>query len=85
MSIYPVEKYIELDNNPYLLGRIALNEVQSQFMAEIDIIYKESHKIFMHVGIIFNQPGHEEAFIMAVQKLREFLEKLENSVISHDP
>lgn len=77
MNSYPVEKYIELENNPYLLGRISINQVKENFNAEIDIIHKESHKIFKHVDIVYNQPSAEEALIVGVQRLRQFLEKVE--------
>lgn len=77
MINYPVEKYIDLDNNPYLLGRIIVNQVNTNFHAEIDIIHRESHKIFKHVDIVYGQPSGEEAIIAGVQKLRHYLESLE--------
>lgn len=77
MKDFPQEKYIELDNNPYLLGRITVNQVKDSFHAEIDIIHRESHKIFAHVDIVYHQPSGEEAVIVAVQRLRQYLEKLE--------
>lgn len=76
MTSYPVEKYIELENNPYLLGRISVNQVKENFNAEIDIIHKESHKIFKHVDIVYNQPSAEEAVIVGVQRLRKFLDEV---------
>jgi hypothetical protein len=84
MTIYPVEKFIELDNNPYLLGRITVIQVNDLYNAEVDIIYKESHKIFKHVGIIWREHNGEEALICGVQKLRQFLEAVEKD-ISNDP
>ena len=77
MTIYPVEKYIELENNPYLLGRITLNQVKEEFTAEVDIIHRESHKIFKHVTIIYRQQSAQEALILGIQSLRHFLESLE--------
>ncbi len=77
MSEYPKEKYIELDNNPYLLGRITVHVVKETFHAEIDIIHRESHKIFKHVDIIYYQHSAEEAIISGVQRLRKFLEQIE--------
>ena len=76
MASYPVEKYIELENNPYLLGRISVNQIKENFNAEIDIIHKESHKIFKHVDIVYNQPSAEEAVIVGVQRLRRFLDEI---------
>ena len=77
MIEYPQEKYIELENNPYLMGRISIHHVKESFNAEVDIINKESHKIFKHVDIIYNQYTAEEALILGVQRLRQFLEALE--------
>lgn len=77
MSEYPKEKYIELDNNPYLLGRITVHVVKEDYHAEIDIIHKESHKIFKHIDVIYHQHSAEEAFITGVQRLRKFLEQIE--------
>lgn len=77
MREFPIEKYIELENNPYLLGRISINQVKEEFVAEVDIIHRESHKIFKHVDIVYQQYSAEEALIVAVQKLRQFLEAIE--------
>ena len=76
MNDFPVEKYIELENNPYLMGRITINQVKDNFNAEIDIIHKESHKIFKHVDMVYNQYSAEEALIVGVQRLRVFLDDL---------
>lgn len=78
MKEYPQEKYIELENNPYLLGRITIHQLKDDFHAEVDIIHKESHKIFKHVDIMYNQYSSEEALISGVQRLRKFLEAVEN-------
>lgn len=77
MKEFPVEKYIELENNPYLLGRITLHQVKNDFHAEVDIIHRESHKIFKHVDIVYHQYSGEEALIVGVQRLRQYLESIE--------
>jgi hypothetical protein len=79
MKEYPIEKYIDLENNPYLLGRISVNQVKEDFHAEVDIIHRESHKIFKHIDIIYNQHSAEEAIISGVQRLRQFLEQVEKN------
>ena len=79
MTDFPKEKYIELENNPYLLGRITVHHVKNDFHAEIDIIHRESHKIFKHVEIVYHQQSSEEALITGVQRLRRFLEKVEKT------
>ena len=77
MKDFPQEKYIELENNPYLLGRITIHQVREEYHAEVDIIHKESHKIFKHVDIVYRQHSAEEALITGVQRLRQFLEQVE--------
>lgn len=79
MNDFPQERYIDLENNPYLLGRITLHQVKENFHAEVDIINKESHKIFKHVDIIYHQHTAEEALIIGVQRLRKFLESVEKT------
>ncbi len=77
MKEFPTEKYIDLENNPYLLGRITIHVVRESYHAEVDIIHKESHKIFKHIDIVYHQLTAEEALIVGVQRLRRFLEKVE--------
>ncbi len=77
MKDFPQEKYIDLENNPYLLGRITISQVREDYHAEVDIIHKESHKIFKHVDIVYNQMSAEEALIVGVQRLRRFLDEIE--------
>jgi hypothetical protein len=77
MAEYPLEKYIDLENNPYLLGRITVHQVKEDYHAEVDIIHRESHKIFKHVDIVYRQYSAEEALITGVQRLRQFLEDIE--------
>ena len=79
MSEFPQEKYIDLDNNPYLLGRVTIYHVKDDYHAEVDIIHKESHKIFKHVDIVYHQYSAEEALIVGVQRLRLFLDKIEKA------
>ena len=78
MVEFPLENYIDLENNPYLMGRITVNRVAREYHAEVDIIHKESHKIFKHVAIIYRLSSAEEATLSGVQKLRRFLIELEN-------
>lgn len=84
MNDFPVEKYIDLENNPYLVGRIIIYQVKEEFHAEVDIIHRESHKIFKHVDIIYRQYTSEEALIVGVQRLRLFLEKIELEQAKND-
>jgi hypothetical protein len=85
MKDFPVEKYIDLENNPYLLGRITIHQVREDYHAEVDIIHKESHKIFKHVDIVYHQLSAEEALISGVQRLRRFLEDVEKQQSDEEP
>jgi hypothetical protein len=84
MKNFPLEKYIDLENNPYLLGRVTIHHVKEDFHCEVDIIYKESHKIFRHVEILYNQQSAEEALITGVQRLRVFLERVEAESVGEE-
>ncbi len=84
MRDLPFESYIELENNPYLMGRITIYQVKEDFHAEIDIIHRESHKIFKHVDIVYRQQSADEALISGVQRLRTFLEKIEQEAAISD-
>lgn len=84
MNDFPREKYIDLENNPYLLGRITIHHVKDDYHAEVDIIHRESHKIFKHVGIIYHQHSSEEALTSGIQRLRQFLEEVEKSAASQE-
>ena len=84
MSEYPKEHYIELENNPYLMGRIAINHIKDDFVAEIDIIHKESHKIYRHIDILYSGYSAEEALISGIQRLRRFFEEVEKQQVEHD-
>jgi hypothetical protein len=51
---FPMEKYIEFDNDPYFLGRITVNKFKTQFHVELDIVHKETHKIYKHLGRLYD-------------------------------
>ncbi len=79
MKEFPQEKYIDLENNPYLLGRVIIYHVRDEFHAEVDIIHRESHKIFKHVDILYQQHSSEEALNSGIQRLRLFLDKTQQA------
>lgn len=80
MKEFPQEKYIDLENNPYLMGRITIHHVKNDFHAEVDIINRESHKIFKHVDIVYGEITAEEALIVGVQRLRRYLDSVEKEL-----
>lgn len=70
---YPQDYFIELENEDYRVGRLSLNKLQNTFVMEIDIVQKESMKIWQHVDILFNLPERDEAIDAGVQRLSNFL------------
>ncbi len=70
---YPCEHIVPLAGNEYLLGRLTLNFAHDGLSVEIDIIQKESRKIFRNVARLYKIEDHDEALYLGVQKLSEFL------------
>lgn len=76
--VYPKEFYIELVGNDNLLGRLTVFQSKEAFSVEVDIVLKESKKIFKHIGIFHNQEIEQEAVDYGVLKLSHFLESVKN-------
>jgi len=70
---YPQDYFIKLEQNEFQVGRLTLNLLGDQFSVEIDIVQKESKKIFRHVGILYNLSEKDEAIDAGVQHLSHFL------------
>ncbi len=66
---YPKEYFVPLSNEPYFLGRIIVNKMKSGFQLDIDIVNKETLKIYHHLGQLFGEESEEEAIRKAVQKI----------------
>ncbi len=71
---YPQDYFIRLDQTEFQIGRLTLNLLGESFSVEIDIVQKESKKIFRHVGIIYNLEEKDEAIDAGVQYLSTFLQ-----------
>jgi hypothetical protein len=74
MEEYPQDYFVKIENEEHHIGRITLNKVKS-FNVEIDIVQKESKKIFQHVDILFDIEDKTEAIDSGVQVLAKFLKK----------
>ncbi len=72
---FPAEYFIKLEGNEFLLGRLSINKLNHSFWVEIDIVQKESRKIFAHVGDLHGISDLDEAIVRSVQTLSEFLKK----------
>jgi hypothetical protein len=68
------EFYIELKGlSPYYVGRISVLPQGELFTTEVDIVQKESGKIYCHVKTLFNQADERESVDLAVHHLKAFL------------
>jgi hypothetical protein len=79
-SEYPKEALFELKNNPHHMGRITVVKLKEEFSAEIDIILKESHKIFHHVETLYNYEEERDVYNTAMQKLLDFLSNKQQEI-----
>lgn len=72
------EYFVPINENPHVLGRIVLIEKNdSTLVSEIDLIFKESGKIYAPVGRIDNLENKDDALSLSRQKLSLFLLKKE--------
>ena len=70
---YPKDFFVRLENDEYREGRISVNKLNSEFMAEIDIVQKESRKIWQHVKSIYSCPTEHDALEDASYLLGKYL------------
>jgi hypothetical protein len=70
LESFPIEKYVEFDNEPWFLGRIVVHKVKEHFHVEVDIVNKKSHKIFRHIASLYNFDDHRDALEMGYRELR---------------
>ncbi|MDH5581795.1 MAG: hypothetical protein OEY33_07795 [Bdellovibrionales bacterium] len=76
---YPRDYFIKLQGEDNRVGRITVNLVDDQsFTLEVDIVFKESKKIWDHVGQLFNQTSEEEGIENAVQYLSNYFKRQNN-------
>lgn len=76
---YPREYFVPLTGHEFLLGRITLAPILKEgrrfFHGDLDIVQKESKKIFSHIGVYTLSENEDEAIDLAMQKLSDFLRK----------
>ncbi len=70
---FPAEYFIKLDGQDFLLGRLSINKMENSFWVEIDIVTKESKKIYAHVGNLYNISDIDEAITSSVQMLSTYV------------
>ncbi len=70
---FPAEYFIKLDGLDYLLGRLSINKMNESYWVEIDIVTKESKKIYAHVDNLYNTADLDEAVNRSVEILAKYL------------
>ncbi len=73
---YPQDFFIEISSDEYREGRITINKLDDRFSSEIDIVQKETKKIWHHVGSYYNfsdSQSKDEVLEISVQHLSNFL------------
>lgn len=73
---FPADYFIKLDGQDFLLGRLSINKMNNSFWVEIDIVQKESKKIFAHVGNLYNVSDLDEAITSSVQMLSSYVKPI---------
>lgn len=76
---FPQDYFVEISNNDNLLGRVSVNKIRNSFMVEVDIVFKESKKIFKHVAQGYDYEDKNDAVDQGVTKLSKFLISQKNS------
>ena len=71
---FPAEFFIKLEGQDFLLGRLSINKMNQSFWVEIDIVQKESKKIWAHVGNLYGISELDEALDQSVKTLSNFLQ-----------
>ena len=71
---YPQDFFVNIENDDYRMGRITLNLHGQTFTVEIDIVQKESRKIWHHVDTLYKIEDRDHALQEAVQRLSQFLQ-----------
>jgi len=76
MEEYPQDYFLKLENEPNFVGRITLNKRDIDlFDIEVDVVHKESKKIFHHVVNLYGLKDKNEAIDTGVFKLANFLKE----------
>ncbi len=70
---FPAEYFIKLDGQDFLLGRLSINKMNNSYWVEIDIVTKDSKKIFAHVDNLYNTVDLDEAVNRSVEILAQYV------------
>lgn len=76
MEEYPQDYFLKIDNEPNFIGRITLNKRDTDiFDIEVDVVHKESKKIYHHVVNLYGLRDRNEAIDSGVFRLAKFLKQ----------
>lgn len=70
---FPQEYFVPLSGDTFYEGRLTVNLLGQKFCVEIDLIQKESKKIWKHLTILYGLENKQEAIDNGMQKLSELL------------
>ncbi len=77
MDNYPKETFVKLASS-FLDGRLTLNRSlppNGPFMVEVDLIQRESGKIYLHIKTLYAFSDPVEAEVMGLQILSDYLKR----------
>ncbi len=76
---YPKDFFIRIEGDEHRIARLTVNMMNpTDYSIEIDIVHKESKKIWDHVGQIFHQSSEEEGIENGIQYLSNYLNRQNN-------
>lgn len=70
---FPQEFFIPFSGDDFFEGRLTVNLLGQKYCVEIDLIQKESKKIWKHITILYGLENKQEAIDQGVQKLSDAL------------
>lgn len=77
---FPAEFFIKVEGQEYLLGRLSINKMTGSYWVEIDIVQKESKKIWVHVTDLYGITEVDEAIDRSVQVLSDYFKNLGTAI-----
>jgi hypothetical protein len=72
---YPLEYFIEIEGQSFLIGRLTIHLMDKGFWVSVDIVQNESKKIWAHAGDLYGINDLDEVTYCAVQLLADYLKK----------
>ncbi|WP_127717401.1 hypothetical protein [Halobacteriovorax sp. HLS] len=70
---FPKDFFVLIEGDEFREGRISVNKLHDQYMAEIDIVQKDTRKIWRHVKSIYSCVTERDALQDASYLLGKYL------------